>query len=68
MTGVQTCALPIWLLRFARALGDAGFGDQATLFLTVNSGRLLAGEMPQPVPPMMSRAQAAAPWWKRLLG
>ena len=56
------------LLRFARALGDAGFADQATLFLTVTSGRLRAGEMPQPVPPMISRAQVAAPWWKRMLG
>ncbi len=51
--------------RFARALADAGFANQATLLLSVNSARLLAGEAPQPVPPMVSAAHHV-PWWKRL--
>ena len=54
--------------RFARALADAGFANQATLLLSVNSARLLAGEAPQPVPPMVSQARTATPWWKRMLG
>ena len=53
--------------RFARALADAGFADQAALFLSLNPGRLLNGEMRLPVPPMATRAQASAPWWKRML-
>ena len=54
--------------RFARALADAGFADQATLLMSVNPGRLLNNEGPQPVPPMATRSQAAVPWWKRMLG
>lgn len=54
--------------RFAQSLAGAGFADQATLLLAVNSGRLLAGEMPLPVPAMVSTTQSAAPWWKRMLG
>ena len=54
--------------RFGRALAEAGFANQATLLLSVNPGRLLAGDMPQPVPAMVSQAMSAAPWWKRMLG
>jgi len=54
-------------MRFARALGDAGFAEQAELLLAVNPGRLLADELPLPVPPVASRVQQA-PWWKRMLG
>lgn len=53
--------------RFARALSDAGFANQATLLLSVNSARLLSGEVPEPVPPMVSAAKQV-PWWKRMLG
>lgn len=53
---------------FARLLGDAGFGEQANLLLSVNPGRMLDGQMPLPVPPMATARPTGAPWWKRLLG
>lgn len=36
---------------FGRSLADAGFAEQAELLGSVNPGRLLAGELPLPVPP-----------------
>ncbi len=53
-------------VRFASALAEGGFTEQAELLLATNPGRLLAGELPLPVPPMQARP--ARPWWARLLG
>ena len=61
--------------RFMDALTEAGFSEQAELLAVINPARLLAGEMPLPVPPLVSReppeaaqTQQARPWWVRLLG
>lgn len=53
-------------VRFASALSEGGFAEQAELLLATNPGRLLAGDLPLPVPPM--QAKPARPWWSRLLG
>lgn len=53
--------------RFVRALGQAGFAQQATLLCATNASRLLTGEAPLPVAPVAT-AEHAAPWWRRLLG
>lgn len=55
-------------LRFARALQDAGFAEQADLLLGVNPGRLLDDQMPLPVPPTDWRSVPGVPWWKRMFG
>lgn len=59
--------------RFLDALVDSGFAAQAELLTVTNPARLLAGEMPLPVPPLVpsddsAQAQQARPWWVRLLG
>ncbi len=61
--------------RFAAALAESGFSEQAELLAVINPARLLAGELPLPVPAVASResaeeanAQQARPWWARLLG
>jgi protein-tyrosine phosphatase len=56
--------------RFARALAESGYSEQAELLLGVNPARLLADEPPVAVPPMamMPAPRAAVPWWKRMLG
>ncbi len=59
--------------RFVDALVDGGFAVQAELLAVTNPARLLAGEMPLPVPPLGSgddpaETQQARPWWVRLLG
>jgi len=57
------------LWKFARALGDAGYGEQAALLTSANPGRLLAGQMPLPVPPIAApETQKARPVWSRLFG
>lgn len=55
------------IARFARAMADAGFANQATLLLSVNPARLLAGEDPEPVPAAVGTPRQAS-WWKRMLG
>jgi protein-tyrosine phosphatase len=59
--------------RFVEALVDSGFAAQAELLAVTNPARLLAGEMPLPVPPLgpsddPAQTQQARPWWVRLLG
>jgi protein-tyrosine phosphatase len=59
--------------RFFDALVEGGFAVQAELLAVTNPARLLAGEMPLPVPPLASaddaaQTQQARPWWVRLLG
>ena len=58
--------------RFARALADAGYSEQAELLCGVNPGRLLAGEAPLRVPGFGTVAGAGTgtrvPWWRRVLG
>ena len=62
--------------RFVEALVEGGFAVQAELLAVTNPARLLAGEMPLPVPPLGVRGasddpdqtQQARPWWVRLLG
>ena len=53
--------------RFARALGEAGFAEQAELLLGENPGRLLADEAPLPVPPVTTQPHHV-PWWRKMLG
>jgi hypothetical protein len=52
--------------RFARALGEAGFAEQAELLLGENPGRLLADEAPLPVPPVTAQRHHV-PWWRKML-
>jgi protein-tyrosine phosphatase len=47
------------------ALERAGGAEQARLLMEENPARLLAGEMPLPVPPLEARRQ---PLWKKLFG
>jgi protein-tyrosine phosphatase len=59
--------------RFVDALVAGGFAAQAELLAVTNPARLLAGEMPLPVPPLgqsddPAETQPARPWWVRLLG
>jgi protein-tyrosine phosphatase len=54
--------------RFARALAEAGFGEQAELLVGVNPGRVLGDQAPLTVPPITSARPAARSWWRRLLG
>jgi protein-tyrosine phosphatase len=52
----------------ARALAqlrEAGGAEQVRLLSEENPARLLRGEAPRPVPPLMAAEQAA--WWRRLL-
>jgi tyrosine-protein phosphatase YwqE len=53
--------------RFARAMGEAGFGEQAELLTVVNPGRLLAGEPPIRVPPIQAKHESRSVW-ERLFG
>jgi protein-tyrosine phosphatase len=55
------------LAKFAETLAQAGFGEQATLLLEVNPGRILTGEPILPVPAITPQKKENAPWWKRLL-
>ena len=59
--------------RFVDALVEGGFSAQAELLTVTNPARLLAGEMPLPVPPLgpgddAAQTHQARPWWVRLLG
>ncbi len=57
------------IARFAAALAQAGFGEQAELLLAVNPGRILTGEPIMKVPAMVAPPKAEPdPWWKRMLG
>ena len=57
------------LLRFAQALEQAGYGEQARLLLEENPGRLLNDQAVVPVPAMATQRQASTtPWWKQMLG
>jgi tyrosine-protein phosphatase YwqE len=53
--------------RFVRAMGDAGFGEQAELLTMINPGRLLAGEPPLRVPPIQAKGETRS-LWNRLFG
>lgn len=53
--------------QFVRAMGDAGFSEQAELLTMINPGRLLAGEPPLRVPPIQSKSESRS-FWKRLFG
>ncbi|MFI5310732.1 MAG: CpsB/CapC family capsule biosynthesis tyrosine phosphatase [Gemmatimonadales bacterium] len=55
------------LARFAKALTDAGFTEQAELLTVRNAARLLAGEAPLPVPSMQAPRQQRS-LWERLFG
>lgn len=54
-------------LRFVRAMGDAGFSEQAELLTVINPARLLAGEPPLRVPPIQTRHESRSVW-ERLFG
>jgi protein-tyrosine phosphatase len=47
-----------------QALAEAGASEQAELLFTANPQRLLAGEAPFPVPPVVRRV----PLWRRMFG
>lgn len=53
--------------RVLETFAASGFATQATLLVEVNGARLLAGQVPEPVPPAQTRTAPSAPWWKRLL-
>lgn len=53
--------------RFVRAMGDAGFSEQAELLTMTNPARLLAGEPPLRVPPIQLRNESRS-LWERLFG
>lgn len=53
--------------RFVRAMAEAGFSEQAELLAVTNPGRLLAGELPLPVPPIQPRQESKS-LWERLFG
>ncbi len=56
---------------FAAALVSLGASEHAELLTVVNPARVLAGELPLPVPPMDAvggDAQEARPLWSRLFG
>ena len=55
------------LARFSHALAEAGFAEQAELLTITNPGRLLAGELPLPVPPIPQPRQERT-LWARLFG
>lgn len=55
------------LSRFSRALVDAGFTEQAELLTVTNAARLLAGELPLPVPPISAPREQRS-LWARLFG
>jgi protein-tyrosine phosphatase len=55
------------MLRFARAMEDAGFSEQAELLTMTNPARLLAGEAPLRVPPIQPRTGERS-LWERLFG
>jgi protein-tyrosine phosphatase len=55
------------LARFADALTQGGFAEQARLLLEVNPGRILTGEPILPVPAIATHKKETLPWWKRLL-
>ncbi len=55
------------MLRFARAMHDAGFGEQAELLTSTNPGRLLNGEEPLRVPPIETKKENRSVW-ERLFG
>jgi protein-tyrosine phosphatase len=55
------------LRRFVRAMGDAGFGEQAELLTMTNPARLLAGEPPLRVPPIEAKSESRS-LWERLFG
>ena len=55
------------LQRFVRAMGDAGFGEQAELLTMTNPARLLAGEPPLRVPPIQTKSESRS-LWERLFG
>lgn len=53
--------------RAVALLSDRGGEAQARALTEVNPARILTGEDPLPVPPLVE-PKAAPPWWKRLLG
>ena len=53
--------------RFVRAMGDAGFSEQAELLTMTNPSRLLAGEPPLRVPPIQAKGESRS-LWERLFG
>jgi len=53
--------------RFARAMIDAGYSEQAELLTVTNPGRLLKGERPLRVPPIQARTENKS-LWERLFG
>jgi protein-tyrosine phosphatase len=55
------------LQRFVRAMGDAGFSEQAELLTITNPARLLAGELPLRVPPIQMKTESRS-LWERLFG
>ena len=55
------------LLRFSRALADAGFAEQAELLTMTNPARLLAGEPPVGVPPIHVPNRERT-LWERVFG
>ncbi len=55
------------LQRFARAMADAGFSEQAELLTMTNPARLLAGEPPLRVPPIQPKNESRS-LWERLFG
>ena len=55
------------MLRFVRAMIDAGFSEQAELLTVTNPGKLLAGELPLPVPPIQARTDERS-LWQRIFG
>jgi len=56
------------IARFARALAESGFGEQAQLLVGENTGRLLRDESPVAVAPIAVARGTRTPWWRRLLG
>jgi tyrosine-protein phosphatase YwqE len=55
------------LQRFARAMADAGFSEQAELLTITNPARLLLGEEPLRVPPIQPKNESRS-LWERLFG
>jgi protein-tyrosine phosphatase len=55
------------LQKFVKAMGEAGFSEQAELLTVTNPGRLLAGEPPLRVPPVEAKRESRS-LWARIFG